>query len=85
MEYTSAEFQNYLQKEGIIHQLTFPKSPEENGVAERLSRTLMEMVHSIYLFLGCLRDFRLKHLMQLYTSGTGALPEQWKEALCLSH
>ena len=46
-EFTSAEFKNCLKKEGIKHELTIPKCPEQNGVAERLSRTLVEMIRSM--------------------------------------
>ena len=46
-EFTSKEFKEYLRKEGIKHELTIPKCPEQNGVVERLNRTLMEMVHSM--------------------------------------
>lgn len=43
-EYTSTEFDNYLKKEGINHELTVPNTPEQNGVAER---TLVELVRSM--------------------------------------
>ena len=43
-EFTSDEFEKYLKKEGIKHQLTIP---EQNGVAERLNRTLVEMMRSM--------------------------------------
>ena len=46
-EYTSDEFENFLKKEGITHQLTVPKTPEQNGVAERMNRTLVESVRSM--------------------------------------
>ena len=46
-EYTSLEFQSYLKKEGIVHELTVPRTPQQNGVAERLNRTLMEAVRSM--------------------------------------
>ena len=46
-EYTSREFEEYLRKEGIKHELTIPKCPQQNGVAERLNRTLLDMVHSM--------------------------------------
>ena len=46
-EFTSDEFEKYLKKEGIKHQLTIPKCPEQNGVAERFNRTLVEMVRSM--------------------------------------
>ena len=35
-EYTSIEFESYLKKEGI-YQYTVPKTPEQNGVAERMN------------------------------------------------
>ena len=54
-EYTSTEFENYLKKEGITHQLTVPKTPEQNGVAERMNRTLVESVRSM------LADAKLPH------------------------
>ena len=40
-EYTSEEFESYLKMEGICHELTVPKSPEQNGVAEHMNRTLI--------------------------------------------
>ena len=46
-KYTSTEFEEYLKKEGIRHELTIPKCPEQNGVTERLNRTLVEMVRSM--------------------------------------
>ena len=54
-EYVSAEFQNYLKKEGVCHELTVPKTPEQNGVAERMNRTLVESVRAM------LADARLPH------------------------
>ena len=48
-EYTSAKFKRYLEEEGIRHELTIPKTPEQNGVAERLNRTLVEMARSMLL------------------------------------
>ena len=46
-EYTSTEFVQYLKKEGIRHEFTVPKTPEQNGVAERMNRTLLEVVRSM--------------------------------------
>ena len=41
-EYISNEFEEYLKARGIRHELTVPHSPQQNGVAERMNRTLME-------------------------------------------
>ena len=46
-EYTSAEFESYLRSEGVRHECTVPKTPEQNGVAERMNRTLVESVRSM--------------------------------------
>ena len=46
-EYTSTEFEAHLRNKGIKHEFTIPKCPEQNGVAERLNRTLIEMVRAM--------------------------------------
>ena len=46
-EYASKEFQAYLTSKGIEHQLTIPHSPQKNGVADRLNRTLMESARAM--------------------------------------
>ena len=46
-EYTSTEFESYLKDEGIEHQYSIPKTPEQNGVSERRNRTLVETVRSM--------------------------------------
>uniref|UniRef100_A0A1X7VI70 Integrase catalytic domain-containing protein n=1 Tax=Amphimedon queenslandica TaxID=400682 RepID=A0A1X7VI70_AMPQE len=45
-EYTSTKFNEYL-REGIKHVLSVLKNPEQNGVAERFSRTLIEAVRAM--------------------------------------
>jgi transposase InsO family protein len=49
-EYTSNEFENYLRQHGIQHQTAVPYNPQQNGVAERKNRTLLNMVCSMMLF-----------------------------------
>ena len=49
-EYTSAEFTMYtlyLKKEGVHHEFTVPKTPQLNGVADRMNTTLVEVVSSM--------------------------------------
>lgn len=42
-EYLNSEFSNFLAREGIRRQLSVPYTPQQNGVAERINRTLVEM------------------------------------------
>lgn len=41
-EFCNKEFDNYLTKEGIIHQKSNPYTPEQNGLAERFNRSIVE-------------------------------------------
>ena len=42
-EYMSSEFNAFLAERGIKHQCIVPYTPQQNGVAERKNRSLMEM------------------------------------------
>ncbi|MCO5594985.1 hypothetical protein L7F22_049020 [Adiantum nelumboides] len=42
-EYMSGAFKDFLGKKGSKHQCTMPYTPQQNGVAERKNRSLMEM------------------------------------------
>ena len=46
-EFTSSEFEVHLRAEGVRHELIIPKNPEQNGVAERMNRILVETVRSM--------------------------------------
>lgn len=46
-EYEKQWFTDYLEKEGILHETTASYTPQQNGVAERANRTLMEAERSI--------------------------------------
>lgn len=43
-EYVNRKLTGFLNKEGILHQLTVPYCPQQNAVSERLNRTLMDKV-----------------------------------------
>ena len=45
-EFTSNEFEEYL-KARVRHERTISRTPEQNGVAERMNRTLVEAVRSM--------------------------------------
>jgi transposase InsO family protein len=46
-EYISHEWAVYLKGEGILRQLSIPKTPEQNGVAERVNETLLNKVRAM--------------------------------------
>ena len=48
-EFTSKCFEAHLKACGIRHELTVPKTPEQNGAAERLNRTLVETARAMLL------------------------------------
>ena len=46
-EYLDEEFRSYLTENGILSQLTAPGTPQQNGVAERRNRTMLDMMKSM--------------------------------------
>ena len=45
-EYVNHRLRRYFGQKGIVHQTTAPYSPQQNGSAERLNRTLVEKVRA---------------------------------------
>ena len=48
-EYMSSQFQQYIQSCGIIHQRSCPYTSQQNGVAERKDRHLIETARTLLL------------------------------------
>nr|XP_028952455.1 uncharacterized protein LOC114822291 [Malus domestica] len=48
-EYTSMEFNRFVEDVGLERQLTTPYTPQQNGVAERKNRTIVEMAKCLML------------------------------------
>lgn len=46
-EYVNSKMQNFFSKKGLVHQTTCPYTPEQNGVAERKNRILLEMTRAL--------------------------------------
>lgn len=46
-EYVSKEFDTMCEREGIVHEVVPPYTPQQNGTAERKNRTIMNMVRSM--------------------------------------
>jgi transposase InsO family protein len=43
-EYTSNDFSDFCKEAGIKRELTVPYNPQQNGVAERKNRSIVEVV-----------------------------------------
>ena len=56
-EYSSREFHEYLHENGIRHEFTVPNSPQQNGVAERMNRTLIESARSMLAHAGLSNEY----------------------------
>lgn len=48
-EYVSGAFEQFLKEEGIQHQLTIPYTPQQNGLAERCNRTVVEKARCLLI------------------------------------
>ncbi|KAL0551708.1 hypothetical protein IC582_010797 [Cucumis melo] len=56
-EFLSNNFNHFCKEHGIHRELTTPYTPEQNGVAERKNRTVVEMARSMLQMKGLLNDF----------------------------
>ncbi|GMJ14768.1 hypothetical protein HRI_005146000 [Hibiscus trionum] len=56
-EYTSDEFDDFCRKEGIKRQFTTVYTPQQNGVAERMNRTLLERTRAMLRAAGLEKAF----------------------------
>ncbi len=59
-EYISKGFQGFLKAHGIEKKTFTPDRPQQNGVAERANRTLVEMARSCFMLKISRSDFRRK-------------------------
>lgn len=56
-EYVNTEFHRLCKDNGIIHQRTVPYTPEQNGVAERANRTIVERAKCLLFDAGLEKGF----------------------------
>lgn len=56
-EYVNELFYQFCQDHGIEHQKSAPYSPQQNGLAERMNRTLLDRVRCMLLDSGLSRGF----------------------------
>ena len=62
-EYVNKELGGWLKDKGIVHETTAPYTPEQNGAAERLNRTLMERVRAMLIDAGLPLDLWAEAVM----------------------
>ncbi|CAL2227071.1 unnamed protein product [Prunus armeniaca] len=48
-EFVNHDFQTYFQQHGITHETTCPQTPQQNGVAERKNRHLLETARALLI------------------------------------
>jgi len=56
-EYCNTEFDNFLRENGIQRRLTVTHTPEQNGVAERRNRTLLDTTRCLLIDSGLSQSF----------------------------
>ena len=56
-KYLLGDFKDYLTQNKIVSQLTAPGTPQQNGVAKRRNRTLLEIVRSMMSYSTLLVSF----------------------------
>ena len=56
-EFTSKEFEEFCAQEGITRHFSIPGTPQQNGVAERMNRTLLERARCMRLFANLPKQF----------------------------
>ena len=49
MNFFSNDFSTFCEEHGIIHQNSVPYTPQQNGLAERKNRTLVDIVNVMIL------------------------------------
>ncbi|KAE9091335.1 hypothetical protein PF005_g18013 [Phytophthora fragariae] len=51
-EFINKRVRTFCGEQGIIQQTSAPYSPQQNGLAERMNRTIVEMARSMLLYMG---------------------------------
>src|SRR4051812_6217014 len=57
MEFCSKQFKNYCKSEGIVRHYTIPYTPQQNGVAEHMNRTIISRARCMFSNAGLHRRF----------------------------
>ncbi len=66
LEFCNREFDAFYNNEGIVRHRTCIRAPQENGIAERMNRTLCDKVRSMLLHSGLGKDFWAESMSLLH-------------------
>jgi transposase InsO family protein len=56
-EYVNQQMSNFLKVNGIIHQISIPYNPQQNGLSERVNRTVVEKARTMLQDAGMSRAY----------------------------
>ena len=56
-EFENHSFENFYNENGISHNFSFPRTPQQNGVVKMKNRSLQEMARTMLLESGLLKGF----------------------------
>lgn len=57
LEFCSNEFKNFLKQKGIVHQKSNPYTPQQNGLSERMNRTIVEKARCLLFDANMNKEF----------------------------
>ena len=63
-KFENVEFRSFYEKNGIFHNFSSQRTPQQNGVVERKNRTLQEMARTMLYENSVLNNFGYKQLIQ---------------------
>lgn len=82
-EYICSNMKKHLQANGIVHQTTIPYTPEQNGKAERMNRTLIEKAKCLLFDAGLPKCYWAEAISmaafltnKTVTRSTGKIPDE---------
>lgn len=56
-EYINKNFRKLLEKSGVVHRTAVPYTPQQNGIAERANRTIVEMARTMLFDAGFSKEY----------------------------
>jgi transposase InsO family protein len=72
-EFKNSQIEGFLEEEGIKHGFSYPYTPQQNGVAERKNRTLLDMAKTMLDETRHQIGFGRKRLTPLATPSTDSI------------